>query len=104
MYKIIGADQKEYGPISADQLRDWVHQGRANANTLVQFEGGTEWTPLSAIPEFAALFAPKPPTPAVPPPISKVEAEALAQEILARDYVLDISGCLSRAWALVKSD
>ncbi len=32
------------------------------------------------------------------------DAQALAQEILARDYVLDIGSCLSRAWALVRSD
>lgn len=31
-------------------------------------------------------------------------AEALEQEILARDYVLDIKSCLRRGWALVKSD
>ena len=30
MYKIIGADQREYGPVSADQVREWISQGRAN--------------------------------------------------------------------------
>ena len=35
-----------------------------------------------------------------PPP----DAEALAGEILARDYVLDIGSCFSRAWTLVSSD
>ena len=32
------------------------------------------------------------------------DAGALAQEILARDYVLDIGSCLRRGWALVRSD
>lgn len=103
MYKIIGADQKEYGPISADQLRQWIAQGRANANTMVQAEGGTEWKPLSAFPEFAASFTRSAPPP-TPPTVSAAEAEKLANEILARDYNLDIGDCLSRAWALIQSD
>ena len=28
MYKIIGGDQKEYGPVTAEQLRLWVTEGR----------------------------------------------------------------------------
>jgi hypothetical protein len=39
MYKIIGADGKEYGPITADQLRAWIVEGRANAQTKVLMEG-----------------------------------------------------------------
>jgi serine/threonine protein kinase/capsular polysaccharide biosynthesis protein len=34
----------------------------------------------------------------------RVNAEALAEELLARDYVPDINSCLRRAWALVRSD
>src|SRR6266700_4231950 len=32
------------------------------------------------------------------------DAQALAREVLGRDYVLDIGSCLSRGWALVRSD
>jgi hypothetical protein len=53
MFKIIGADQKEYGPVSADELRQWIAEGRANGQSLVQADGGA-WKPLSAFPEFAA--------------------------------------------------
>jgi len=38
---------------------------------------------------------------APPPPPPAVDAAALAQEILARDYTLDIGHCLRRGWALV---
>ena len=31
MYKILGADQKEYGPVTAEELRIWIAQGRAAA-------------------------------------------------------------------------
>ena len=33
MYKIIGIDGREYGPVSAGQLRQWIVEGRANAQT-----------------------------------------------------------------------
>jgi hypothetical protein len=65
MYKIRGADQKEYGPVSAEQMRQWIAEGRANAHTLVQGPDSTEWKPLSAFTEFAAVLPPPPPpTPA----------------------------------------
>ncbi len=56
MYKVIGADQKQYGPVSADLLRQWLAQGRANAATRVQAEGSSEWVPLAQIAEFADVF------------------------------------------------
>src|SRR5262245_28399529 len=55
MYKIIGADRKEYGPVSAEQLRQWVAEGRVNAQTLVQAEGQTSWQPLSAFSELSGM-------------------------------------------------
>ena len=56
-YKIIGADQKVYGPVGADELRRWIQEGRANGESRVQPDGATEWQPLAAIPELAALLA-----------------------------------------------
>ena len=63
MYKIIGTDQKEYGPVSSDQIKTWIAQGRVHAQTKAQADGG-EWKTLSDFPEFAAIFGnPAPPTP-----------------------------------------
>jgi len=56
MYKIIGADQTEYGPVPAAELRRWVAEGRADAQTLVWAEGMPAWCLLSALPEFAAAL------------------------------------------------
>lgn len=69
MYKIIGADQKEYGPISIDQLRQWIAEGRVNARTLVLPEGGAQWVAVSTLPEFAASF-PAAPAGGYPPPLN----------------------------------
>ena len=53
MYKIIGADRKEYGPVTVDQLKQWISQGRVNVDTMARPEGGTDWRPLGSYPEFA---------------------------------------------------
>lgn len=58
MFKIIGTDGKQYGPIAADQLRRWIAEGRANSATLVQAEGSTDWKPLSSFPEFGSAPTP----------------------------------------------
>jgi len=57
MYRLIGADGKEYGPVSADQLRQWVHEGRANYETLILTEHAVEWRPLGAFSEFASALS-----------------------------------------------
>jgi hypothetical protein len=56
-YKILGSDQKEYGPVSLEQLRQWMGEGRVNAQTMVQPEGATDWQPVSAFPELMPLTA-----------------------------------------------
>lgn len=67
MYKIIGADQKEYGPVSSDQIQQWIALGRANAQTKTQVNGG-EWKSLGDFPEFAAALSARRTMPAAPPP------------------------------------
>jgi hypothetical protein len=52
MYKIIGADQKEYGPVSLEQMRQWLAEGRVNGQTQVQAEGSADWKALAEFPEF----------------------------------------------------
>jgi len=64
-YQIIGADGRQYGPVSGEQLRQWIAEGRANAQTYAYAEGTAEWKPLGTLPEFAGHF-----TSAAPPPIS----------------------------------
>jgi hypothetical protein len=61
MYKIIGADGKEYGPITTDQLRQWLAEGRLNMQSRVLVEGTTEWKTIGDLPEFAATAPAAPP-------------------------------------------
>jgi hypothetical protein len=70
MYKIIGADGREYGPISAEQLREWIAEGRANGQTRAMVEGAGQWKPLTEYLEFAPALGRTPPTLTAPGPIS----------------------------------
>jgi len=63
MYKIIGADGKEYGPITQEQLNQWIAEGRLNLQSKVQPDGATEWKTVADIPELAAAV-PAPSSPA----------------------------------------
>lgn len=71
MYKIIGADGKEYGPVSLDQLRRWLSEGRANLETRVLPEGGTDWKKLGELSEFTGPA----PQPIYPPGFQSISAE-----------------------------
>lgn len=52
MYNIIGGDGKQYGPISADQIRAWLAEGRLNANSSIQSDADPQWKPLHTFSEF----------------------------------------------------
>ena len=60
MFRVIGVDGKEYGPVSSGQLRNWILEGRANALTRVIVEGETHWKSLGSIPEFSLLLGSRP--------------------------------------------
>jgi TM2 domain-containing membrane protein YozV len=71
MYKVIGSDGRQYGPVGAEQVRRWLAENRLNAQSLVCPDGAADWKPLSMLPEFAADFAAPPPaSPSGPPPLS----------------------------------
>ena len=86
MYKIIGADGKEYGPITANQLRQWITQGRASAATKVRPAESPDWQTLDTLPEFADALSLPPSLPNLPPlpePPAKTSRLAIVSLILA---------------------
>jgi len=74
VYKIIGADGKEYGPITAEQLRRWIAEGRANAQSKVLAEGAMEWKPLAEVAEFVQDLATPASSPSPPMALSSPQA------------------------------
>lgn len=96
MYKIIGADGKEYGHVTADQLRTWIAENRANAQTRVLPEGATEWKTLADLPEFVSLLGvAMPGTPATislgVPQMAKTNSMAVTGLIMG---ILSITCCV----------
>jgi hypothetical protein len=67
-YKIVGADGRQYGPISAEQIRQWIAEGRVESRTPVFTDGAKDWTFAGLLPEFAPLFAAGAP-PTIAPPV-----------------------------------
>lgn len=106
MYKIIGGDGNEYGPVSADTMRQWIAESRVNAETKVRGETG-EWQPLAAFPELAAALAGAAAAPAQSQPGAAAPAPFAAGapgEIFEGDYQLDVGGCIARGWELLKAN
>ena len=64
MYKVKGADNNEYGPISADQVRQWIRENRLNRQSLVENVEAPGWKALGEFSEFAAAFPSASATPA----------------------------------------
>jgi len=99
-YTIIGGDQKQYGPVTTEEVRQWLAEGRLNAHSLAKGEGDAEFRQLSMFPELADAFAQKGKTPgiiapAAPPPVF---------ELPEHDYELDIGGCVNRGYHLLKKN
>jgi TM2 domain-containing membrane protein YozV len=98
MYKIIGADGQQYGPVSVEQIRRWIAENRARGDTLIQPEGTQEWKPLSSFPDFAKDLPPTPPPPTsdVPPPLAPLRpaSSATASERASNKVPAGVCGIL----------
>jgi uncharacterized RDD family membrane protein YckC len=71
-YKLIGADGQTYGPVTIDELRDWIQEGRVGPDTRLWSSEETDWRAASEFPELRWDLPP--PTPrepvAAPPPLA----------------------------------
>jgi hypothetical protein len=104
MYRIIGADQREYGPVPAERIHRWVAEGRANQNTKARAEGSNDWKTLADFPEFNQILHAQAAVASPPPRIASTEADRIAADLIARDYQLDVGDCFSRGWRLLQDN
>lgn len=113
MFTIIGADGKEYGPVTADKIREWIANGRANAQTQCRREGEAAWSTLGSLGEFAGTFNGPPPMPGAtaaatagdgPIPMQQVDTKAVADAIAATGARIDVFGCIGQAFNLWTSN
>ena len=96
MYKVIGNDQKVYGPVSVSQIRQWQAEGRVNNTTLLLAEGSTEWKPLSSLPEFSI-----PPVVSMPPATMTGRTNNMAMTGLIFGVLSNICCCFGIFWAVL---
>lgn len=61
MFKVLGNDGREYGPVDAAVLRQWIGEGRAGAATQIRENDAAAWQPLASHTSFADLFQSSPP-------------------------------------------
>ena len=91
MYKIIGADGKQYGPVGLEQMRQWIAEGRVNAETRVQEGDATEWKTAADFLELG--FAPAAGVPSVgspPPPLPTGRPSAQQNGLAITSFVLGL--------------
>jgi hypothetical protein len=65
-YTVMGGDGKQYGPVSAEQLRGWVTDGRIGGDTQIWRSDQASWVAAAALPE---LGIPGVATATIPSPI-----------------------------------
>ena len=95
---MIGGDQREYGPVSAEELREWVADNRANGHTLVQVAGSNEWKPLATFAELRTALLVLPESVAGAPG-APVASPAGGE---ARGGELEVGRCLGQGWLLLR--
>lgn len=79
-YKMIGGDGQEYGPVSLDELRQWIEEERLDPRSYVWSSAEDRWRPAVEWPELRWDFPapePAPPVASVPPVIREVAADSL---------------------------
>ncbi|MCX6881454.1 MAG: GYF domain-containing protein [Verrucomicrobia bacterium] len=111
-YDMIGGNGNAYGPVSADQIRRWVSEKRANAGTHIRLSGLVEWGPISSFSEFNSSFPELHPTQEseltedveaeIPPPATPASLPFTVggclgggRDLLNRNFMPIAGGCLA---------
>ena len=97
-YKIIGVDLQEYGPVETEEIREWIHEGRADANTLVCDVDDKQWVKLCDLLDVADALSQK----TTDRPQATIRINYLVAAILCTLFCcppFGIAGILFAAWA-----
>ena len=79
IYKIIGEDGKEYGPATAEQIRQWIAEGRVERRTPIFVDGAKDWNFAGLLPEFTNSFTVGGTPPIAPPKAGTSTAGRMAK-------------------------
>jgi hypothetical protein len=106
VFILIGSDGKEYGPATADQVKQWIADGRATLETLGKRVGEGAWRRLMEFSEFqrpAPIADVPPPRVATPPATAAVNAAAPTATVSGNSPGGDQTGALPSAGGAVGS-
>jgi hypothetical protein len=107
-YTIIGGDGKQYGPITGDDLRQWISEGRLNAQSLAKADSDAEFRTLATFPELADVFGIAGQVSNMPPPLGSAAVgghAAALQRIKAPAVALMVASILNiilAVWSLMQ--
>jgi prepilin-type processing-associated H-X9-DG protein len=104
MYRVLGADGKEYGPVTDEVLRQWISEGRVNPQTHVKAEGAADWQTLGALAEFSPAVAAARAaalSPSMPAKTSGMAISSLVLGVLGLCGVTAVAGLILGILALV---
>lgn len=105
LYFLIGTDGRHHGPLSQDDVRTWLNDGRANRYSRARRDPDTQWAALKDMPEFEEATR--------PPYLGGGTAirEAADADVASQPYPdqsaavrVDPVACFKRAWFLVIGD
>lgn len=63
LFKIVGSDNKVYGPVNGGEVEAWLADDRVKPSSLAQKVGGKEWKPLASFAENKLSTAMRQPPP-----------------------------------------
>jgi len=70
-FKANDKDETEYGPLDAEQIREWVREKRMDNNSLVRKSPDEEWRPLGQVPDWQTSAIPAVALPEGMPPAAR---------------------------------
>ncbi len=70
-FKANDKDETEYGPLDADQIREWLREERMDNNSLVRKSTDEEWRALGQVPDWQTSAIPPVALPEGMPPAAR---------------------------------
>jgi uncharacterized protein (TIGR00266 family) len=91
----LGINGQQQGPLGAQQVIDLIRSGQITQTAYVYSQTNPNWTPITQIPGFAAVFGSAPPPPPPPPSgpaptaADQIDFEVFGNEMQFVEIVLD---------------
>lgn len=98
MYRIIGGDGREYGPVELPVLEQWIREGRVNAQTRVRREEDANWQSAADVPELRPALGLGGSRVAVPPPATGTTPTGVVPGPIRA------GACVSAGWRLYQQN